>query len=81
MSKTVDKGNDPTTAPAGPSAPDADRRRFLIAGLAAAPLIVTLSARPVFAQDQGTLGGYVPGSPDSLITPQFINLSTFNSRS
>jgi hypothetical protein len=79
MNRTSDKNQ--ATPPDDRNAANADRRRFLVAGLAAAPLIVTLSARPVFAQDQGTLGGYVPGSPDSLITPQFINLSTFNSRS
>jgi hypothetical protein len=41
-----------TNGPGGAAAtrPDSDRRRFLVAGLAVAPLIATLSARPAFAQ-------------------------------
>ena len=66
-------------SPVGPKAADADRRRFLVAGLAAAPLIVTLTARPVFAQNAATLGGYIPGSPDS--QGSFTTLSTFSSGS
>jgi hypothetical protein len=39
--------------------PDANRRRFIIGGLVAAPLLVTLSARPAWAQQcNGTLGNY-----------------------
>lgn len=38
--------------------PDADRRRFLVAGLVAAPIIMTLSARPALAQVNGSLGNY-----------------------
>jgi hypothetical protein len=56
--------------------PNHGRRRFVIAGLAAAPLIMTLSARPAFAQT-GTVG-YKPAGPSAgatssngLDTPDF----------
>jgi hypothetical protein len=38
--------------------PNGDRRRFIVAGLAAAPLLVTLTARPAHARQTGTLGLY-----------------------
>ena len=39
--------------------PDGERRRFIAAGIAAAPLLVTLAARPASAQvAQGSLGNY-----------------------
>ncbi|MEO7888542.1 MAG: hypothetical protein ABIW19_00910 [Vicinamibacterales bacterium] len=46
--------------------PDGDRRRFLVAGLAAAPVLVTLSARSASArQANGSLGNYgsAPATP------------------
>ena len=46
------------TSPVEPR-PDATRRRFMVAGLAAAPLLVTLTAKPAWAQtSQGSLGNY-----------------------
>jgi hypothetical protein len=51
--------------------PDDSRRRFIKAGLATAPVIVTLSARPAWAQEivtNGSLGAY--GSGDSLTGTQ-----------
>jgi hypothetical protein len=43
-----------------------DRRRFVKAGLIAAPLIVTLTARPAWAQDGvGTTGKYAYATADS----------------
>jgi hypothetical protein len=39
--------------------PDPARRRFVIGGLVAAPLLVTLAASPAWArQGQGSLGNY-----------------------
>jgi hypothetical protein len=46
-----------TAQPAPTDQPNADRRRFVVAGIVAAPLLVTLSARPAFAR-QSTLGTY-----------------------
>jgi hypothetical protein len=41
-------------------APDGTRRRFIKAGLIAAPIIVTLSARPAWATNttNGSIGNY-----------------------
>lgn len=47
-----------TAQPPSADQPNADRRRFVVAGIAAAPLLVTLSARPAFARADGTLGLY-----------------------
>jgi hypothetical protein len=39
--------------------PDAGRRRFVIAGVVAAPILVTLAAKPAESQvPGGTLGSY-----------------------
>ena len=46
--------------------PDAVRRRFLIGGLVAAPLLVTLMAKPAWATPagaQGSLGNYGSATP------------------
>ena len=51
MSQKPEESRTDGLAAPSPARPDADRRRFLVAGLAVAPLIVTLSARPAFAQD------------------------------
>jgi hypothetical protein len=51
---------------------DPSKRRFLLkAGLVAAPVIVTLSARPAWAQTAGVAspGGYIKGSPTDLTAP------------
>lgn len=40
------------------AATDQERRKFLVAGLVAAPLLVTLSARPAWARQDGSLGNY-----------------------
>ena len=44
------------------SAPDESRRKLIQRGLAIAPLIVTLAARPVRAQAMGSLGAYEYGT-------------------
>lgn len=46
--------------PDSEAAPDASRRRFVIAGVVAAPLLVTLAAKPAEATGVGggTLGNY-----------------------
>jgi hypothetical protein len=41
---------------------DEGRRKLLTRGLAAAPLIVTLAARPASAQSMGSLGAYEYGT-------------------
>jgi hypothetical protein len=49
----------PTPTPVTTDRPNGDRRRFVVAGLAAAPLLVTLAARPASAQTtSGSLGNY-----------------------
>jgi hypothetical protein len=54
---------------AGDSKPD--RRKFLKRGIAAAPLLLTLAARPVRAQAMGSLGIYEYGTEaeDDLLDP------------
>jgi hypothetical protein len=52
-----------TAQPASTDQPNADRRRFVVAGIVAAPLLVTLSARPAFARQTGTLGAYGSVAP------------------
>jgi hypothetical protein len=52
-----------TTSASSTDRPNGDRRRFVVAGLAAAPLLVTLSARPAFARQTGTLGAYGSATP------------------
>ena len=46
----------PTPARVPPT--DADRRKFLLASLVTAPLLVTLTARPAWAHTGGSLGTY-----------------------
>jgi hypothetical protein len=47
--------------------PDGERRRFIVAGLASAPLLVTLTARPASAwgddHHSGSLGSYGSATP------------------
>jgi len=43
---------------ADPAPASRDRRRLLIAGLTAAPFLMTLGSRPAFATGGGTLGTY-----------------------
>jgi hypothetical protein len=52
-----------TTRASSTDRPNGDRRRFVVAGLAAAPLLVTLSARPASARQTGTLGAYGSATP------------------
>ncbi len=52
-----------TTQPISTDQPNADRRRFVVAGIVAAPLLVTLSAKPAFARQNGTLGAYGSATP------------------
>jgi hypothetical protein len=56
--------------------PDNSKRRFIKAGLVTAPVIVTLSARPAWAQEpvNGTLGNY--GSGENLTGSQEELFST-----
>lgn len=61
--KTPSDPNAPDRPGPADAAQNEDRRRFVKAGLIAAPLIVTLTARPAWAQDGvGTTGkyGYAP---------------------
>lgn len=50
----------PKSEPNNVDKPNGDRRRFIVGGLAAAPLLVTLTARPAQASwaQTGTLGMY-----------------------
>jgi len=53
--------------------PESDRRRFLKAGLAVAPLIVTLTARPAAGQDgftAGSMGNYASGATTDSFFPE-----------
>jgi hypothetical protein len=55
----------PAVTPAPSAKPDADRRRFIVAGLVTAPLLVTLTARPASAnwEQNGSLGNYGSATP------------------
>ena len=58
MDRLPDSPAPQVTTPQGDERPDTGRRRFIVgAALAAAPLIITLTARPAEAR-QGTLGTY-----------------------
>jgi hypothetical protein len=46
------------SAPPVPDRPDTTRRRFFIASVVAAPLLVTLTARPARAQGPNSAGTY-----------------------
>jgi hypothetical protein len=65
--------------------PDDSRRRFIKAGLRTAPVIVTLSARPAWAQEivtNGTLGNYgssgegLTGTQQDPFAPQPATITT-----
>jgi len=53
----------PSSEPNNLDKPNGDRRRFIVGGLVAAPLLVTLTARPARANwaQTGTLGTYGSG--------------------
>jgi hypothetical protein len=58
------KDDSPEVSPAPVDRPDSSRRRFVIGTLAAAPLLVTLTARPARAQGTGgSLGNYGSVAP------------------
>jgi hypothetical protein len=58
----------PGPKPESPPTPDESRRKLIIRGLAAAPLLLTLAARPVRAQAMGSLGCYDYGTGDDTLT-------------
>ncbi len=51
--------------PESPVTPDESRRKLIIRGLVAAPLLLTLAARPVRAQASGSLGVYDYGTGET----------------
>lgn len=50
--------------------PDTSRRRFIKTGLITAPVIVTLSARPAWAQAEATATGYKAPGPSANLPTQ-----------
>ena len=64
MNRQPDSASSQVSTPTAEERPDRGRRRFIVAaGLAAAPLIVTLTARPAEARQTGSLGNYGSGTP------------------
>ena len=64
MNRQPDSASPQVSTPTADQRPDTGRRRFIVAaGLAAAPLIVTLTARPAEAGGVtgGSLGNYGSG--------------------
>ena len=53
------KREDPSTVSRPPASetPDTGRRKFVVAGIVAAPLMITLTARPARAQSRMGYGG------------------------
>jgi len=76
MTASRGKSEPATKATGAPDRPDTGRRRFIVAGLAAAPIIVTLSARPALAQGvectaYGTSRGVKPEGCYTVLEPTF----------
>jgi hypothetical protein len=66
MSSRPGETDQPTQA--ANSSIDATRRRFLVAGLVTAPVILTLSARPALAQTGGYLDNYASAKAGAVTT-------------